>query len=257
MTSEIQEKIRKAHYFLEKARRELDSGNDLVRACRRINAALNRGMEAWLMQHDLWRNLLNDRNVMQSEFSVHAPRILRFKIFTTYHKTYTHGSDLYSQPNPNEIPEGELKNWIERVNGFLSDAKQIVESIENNLPDEVAFPGVSPPEYRAGQWLIHSFRSWSNDIHCLCKVLFVDKHLVTIRGRERKVSVLDADWASLKPDGRPDDNMALPFERRRTWFDLHPEYRQVPLHFSSASKKKPLVLHLPLLRLPDADASTA
>ena len=129
-----------------------------------------------------------------------------------------------------------MKSWIGRVRGFLLDAKQIVESIENNLPDEVAFPGVSPPEYRAGQWLLYSFRSWANDFHCLCKVLLVDKHLVTVRDRERKITVWDADWTALKPDGRPDDDMDLPFERRRTWFDLHPEYRQVPLHFSSYSK---------------------
>lgn len=230
INQDVQKKLDTAKYFLNKAKARLDSRKGLVRACREINASLNRSMEAWLMKHEYWNDYLNDRDMMKSEFSKHATRILRWKIFSIYKAVYTQSFELPEYQAPHELPAGVLENWLNKIYPYLSDVQRIIKHIGGEISDEITFEGEFPPEYHIGQWIILIEHSGDYELNCLGKVLKVTNHEITVRYTYGEIATIDADWASLKLTDRPDDDMYTIFEKRRTWFDLHPEYRQVPLY---------------------------
>lgn len=221
------DKLRKAEYHLGLAREGLLNDSSRADVVNRARAARNRIEEAWLVSRGHGITPLDDKYTLRSRFREAIPRSLHRKVSSLDDRIdFLFYAVIYPEISPLP-PEYPWMDWAEEVRICIGEVEALMSHVERGaeLP---LFRWEKQEDLRPGQWvrLIRAPDGVSSSP--TAKVLGMEGHRVRLRGWNRSIFRMDGDGLWLLPSDRPDDDSNAPFERRRTWFDLHPEYRTIP-----------------------------
>ena len=222
--------LKKARYHLNLAREQMDSKVKKDEIVNRIRAAFNRARESWLFKFAILPGSLDDKEVLIPTFCQIAPLPLLRKstlLDERLHFLYYGAPFLPLLYDGGKAPSDA---WKPETLACIDDIEHLIAYIENGAPLP-PFRWETSHEYRPGQWVWELIEAaWGHQCSKhLRKVIAVEARDVTLRDPYRRIHALKKGSLMLMPSELPDDDMTTPFESRRTWFDLHPEYRQIPL----------------------------
>jgi hypothetical protein len=225
------ENLGKARYHLGLAIELLKTGGPHDDTINRIRAAFNRVKEAWLFRQGIISTVKIDRDERERVFYAHAPVDLRRKCHILDERLRALFYDEH--PNPKKHPCFARKTsiadlpevWNYETRRCIEETTALVEFLESGhvLP---TFHMERDKTYRPGLWVCYA--SGPHEYRYM-KVLEVQGSSMTVRHSHRSIETLCIDSLYYEPEQWPPDNMTTPHAKRRTWFDLHPQYRQIPL----------------------------
>lgn len=258
LDDQVEVKLAKAAYNLAKAKKHFttfirivgctrfyEAGDDLSNCITRLKGAKNRICEAWLFRNGYTPNEYDDRHTLAGRFATEAPRALLRKAELLEQKlTLLFYGDVYTDDTWDGVvapPEQRLEEvavCLAEVENFYLHIKhgnefQLLRWERNN-------------DFQPGQWVL----TLSNQpiMYCernlsLTRWLTHEKLVVAVNGDEvvlrtpyrRRLERISADSLFLRPLSRSPVDMTTGFMERRTWFDLRPQLRQVPLELPSYS----------------------
>jgi len=223
----------KAHYHIRLARELIGSRKhekDII--INRIRAAFNRVREAWLFKFAITPGALDDKDTLMSTFwqIAPAPHLKKSCLLDQRLRFLYYGHPFL--PLLYEGGKAPPEAWETETLACLGDIEQLIGHIEKGTP-LTPFRWETDEIYRPGQWVwelndLSSFETRYRVI--LKKILAVQEGKIIISNPDtRTIDEFHDGTLMVKPSLLPDDDMTTPFERRRSWFDIHPEYRQIPL----------------------------
>lgn len=224
----------KARYHICLARERLKEKEhewERVDTVNRVRAALNRAREAWLFKFAVIPNVFSDKDILHSTFlKIAPPELLRKSTLLDDRLAFLKEGFPFS-PSLFDGEEGNDDGWETEAIACVDDIGHLVDYVEkeNPLP---SFHQESPYAYRPGQWVLTLGEYPYNGRYVVEreKIISLDKGKIVLRHPVRQ-TIHDVPPGTLKiqPTNLPDDDVRTPLEQRRIWFDLHPEFRQIPL----------------------------
>lgn len=233
--------ISKALYHLDLAKKLFAQPNQRESAIRRIRASFNRCREAWLLQQGFTKQLeLFARpyerdslfNRVAPPFVTRKTMLLDEKLLFLHDGTPFHPSLFDGQIPAHEAWQQEALACVEEASlfiEFVTSGRELPlfrwEAINNYRPGQYLKQLNRIPTYMTSQGPKPDGWNW-----LLFRVLAVDERIVVVRNTYRRtITRLSLNSLWLAPSDLRSGDMETPFERRRAWFELHPEFRQTPL----------------------------
>ncbi len=238
--------IDKAEYHLNLAKKMIDEGNPGGEIAHRIRAAFNRFREAWLLEKGVFGTVEGiDKYVRTDFFNKNAPAGLRRKCDVLDMRL----SKLYYNKLQLEDRRQDIEDfpelWKEEALLCIDEIKALIEYIvhDNKLP---LFRLEKEKHYFPGQWVTVDYYPCDFEVRNTVvkegypltvipyehieKVIYTDDIVVVLRDSSRNISKYGINSHLIRPSDREPDDMTVPFESRRTWFDLNSAFRHIPLY---------------------------
>lgn len=258
LDDQVEVKLAKAAYNLDKAKklftafvrivgctRFYEADDDLSNCITRLKGAKNRVCEAWLFRNGYTPTEYYDRHTLAGRFAMEAPRALLRKAELLEQKLTLL---LYGHVYTDNAWNGEVappEQRLEEVAVCLTEVENLYHHIKHGQEIQ-PFRWERNNDFQPGQWvftlanqpLMYCDRNMS-----LTRWLTHEKLAVAVNGDEvvlrtpygRRMERMSADSIFLRPLSRSPVDMATGFMERRTWFDLRPQLRQVPLKLPTYS----------------------
>lgn len=228
-------KIESARKKLSESLRNLETAKDHRVFFKPVWAALNRLIRAWLVKNGWDWKKGSTRYDIEHLFQISAPRELRRKVSLIQHKLrHLPYNEPYSHRLCKNTKLDELE-WKMETEACLRELSTLVDFVDTGFPPLVDFRGEFFQAFHPGQRVMSYFldSSWKREkvwYAQLGTVLLINDRRINILWESRTISSTEVDFNSLEPVDCPLQDMDTPSQRRGTWFDLHPEHRQNPLH---------------------------
>ncbi len=233
-----EEKLARAHYNLVMAWQLFRGNDELYKVTTRLKGAKNRCCEAWLLRNGHVPSVYDNRDIMASWFYVRAPvlllrkaQVLEQKLTELYHE-YT---DL-----DQAVAGGEASPLDRRseIASCLAETLAFYEHFRDGKPLPF-FRWERENDFSPGQWVLmlksalagcdehgHPMSRWWTIPHQVTAV--TDREVVLRPRHKRSLNRFFAGTLCLWPTAAKDD-LSSAVDKRRIWFDLRPQLRQVPL----------------------------
>ncbi|MCH8327482.1 MAG: hypothetical protein IID15_03035 [Candidatus Marinimicrobia bacterium] len=264
-------KIRTARKYLIGAHRNLLGKRKRREVVKDMQVAFSKSLAAWLLKHKHKPDLTSGRHSLFRQFSVFAPPRLAKKISLLNRRLHLLQRTLPRLHDPGDTGVTE-DQWDAAAEVCLNESAAFSTHIKLNKPLQ-KFRGETEDqpffEYRPGLWVQFFERGWDKPATETGKVLKVQGDDIVLRVDDRAIKIIGPNDHPAKPASHPADDMDSPFERRRTWFDLLPQMRQVPLRehpyadhasslfFTCPCCGYPTLRHHPTYRLPEGEYDPA
>lgn len=224
-------KIRTARRYLIGVHRSLRGKPRRREVIKDLRIALTHSVAAWLLKNRHKPHPDFGADALFRQFRVLAPSRLAKKISLLHRRLHLLGRFL---PRLNAAAEAPLTEdrWDRGAEICVEELAAFTIHIKLNKPLQ-KFRGETEDrpffEYRPGLWVQFYHQGWNKPATETGKVLQVQGEDVVLRLDDREIRIIGKDEGPVKSMDRSPDDMDSPLEKRRTWFDLLPQFRQPPL----------------------------
>lgn len=247
----VGEKLAKADFNLTKAKQHFakfvesvgstmfyEAGDELSETITRLKGTKNRICEAWLIREGYEPTEYDDRNTLAGPFQERAPRdLLRKAVLLEEKLTLL----LYGHVYTDDAFDGAVappEQRLEEVAVCLSEVEELYLHIKTGR-DMGSFRWERENNFSPGQWVLHLANKpiMHHDRNlALSRWIATEKLVLDAQGNvvirtpyRRRIERIFIDSLYLRPSSRLPKAMTTHFDTRRSWFDLRPQLRQVPL----------------------------
>jgi len=222
--------IRIARKHLIRSRRNLLAKTNRHDVVHDLHTAVTQSISAWLVKHQHDPDL-TQQGSLYKQFRFFAPKRLAKKISLLNRRINLLDRSLLRLEESEECEITE-EQWDHAANICLRESASFTEHIKLNQPLQ-KFSGEQDDqpffEYQPGLWIQFHKQGFNKAATQTGKVLQVDGKNIILRIDDRAIKTIGSDYSFAKLMERAQDDMSSPFEKRRAWFDLLPQYRQTPL----------------------------